>query len=159
MKKRFALIASMVVAIGVVTFLLKLTKSDNPSTEPKTSVSEGALNAVQVKNIMTNSDWINGQSQWSRYLEVTTCTENQCTLKVVFSSPQICPASAAGDEWCEETQLNGKIHFVEGGFNFTEDKKSDSVFCELKAGSSAKQWLLNGPQCPTDLTQLLGGQK
>lgn len=153
------LVTSIVVAIGIVFLILKSTKNDAVGSKPISTSSDNFMVLNQVKEIMTTSDWINGQAQWSRYLEVSACTENQCVIKAIFSSPQICPEGAASDDWCDEVELSGKMQFVKEGFQFIEDKKSDAVFCELKAGGAEKQWLLEGPLCPSEFKQLLGSQK
>jgi len=120
---------------------------------------EGVMSADQVKKVMISADWGAGNSQWSRYLDLADCVDANCKAKLMFSSSQICSEEESEEDVCSEVELEGTIQFVEGGFNFSEDTKPESIFCTLKRGDSSEQWQLEGPQCLPEFTQLLGTQK
>ncbi|AZZ35952.1 hypothetical protein CIK05_03805 [Bdellovibrio sp. qaytius] len=166
MKKITVIIISLIAAIGIGFYFRRNiqktadTVSDiNTSTQPVAATSENEMTIEQVKKFMTNSEWSNAQSQWSRHLEIEACTENQCIVKSVFSAPDNCPENTTDDNWCDEVELIGKIQFIKNGFEFIEDKKQTAVFCKLSHGGFATQWVLDGPDCPTEFTQLLGQPK
>ncbi len=154
MKKIYILLVVVLIIIGISFFLMK----------PKTvsavqAIVPAGISAVEAKHIVTNLNWNIALSGWSRWLDVSDCTEIECSIKIIFSSEQICPESAADDEWCDETQLSGKIQFIAHGFNFVEDKKSDSVFCALKSTDVADSWKIEGVNCPSDFKELQGYKK
>lgn len=120
--------------------------------------SSESMSAAKVKEIITSSSWSIGLSQWNRSLQLSNCTETQCTLQVVFSTPQICPVTAKDDEWCDEIELSGKIQFAESGFKFIDDKNIASGFCKLKKDSTPDYWQLDGDSCPSNLKELRGSK-
>lgn len=154
----------LIVLVGVVISIFK-SQENNTAQSSQAKVVQDRVNRVsdsmsveKVKKLTTNYNWSIGLSQWSRSLQLSDCAENQCTLQVVFSTPQICPVGTKDDEWCDEIELSGKIQFAANGFNFIDDKNAASGFCELKNDSAPDSWKLEGVSCPSNLQELRGNK-
>jgi hypothetical protein len=160
--RKFFLI--LIVLVGVSCSIFK-SQEDNTAQSSQAKVVQGgvsrvsdSMSAEKVKKLITDSSWSIGLSQWSRSLQLSDCTETQCTLQVVFSTPQICPVGAKDDEWCDEIELSGKMQFAANGFNFIDADNAASGFCELKNDSAPDSWKLEGASCPSDLQELRGSK-